>query len=392
MSDQVSTPSYLFVLPWSLEHLGGVNQVVISLSKELKRQGVVRPLVLILDWTAKVPIFGTTHGIDTVTWQVRDWYPDYGLAERLKYLIWNYTFARRFRRFCLKQNVLAINPHFPTVAAFSLQLATARMIPKPHFVYSFHGSDVNSLKDLSPARKSVWREMLQSSKAVVTCSKNLSDVLSQAIGPMATTKVIYNGVDISKLKERDSVAIAKTTRRKLISIGKYDPIKGQDVLLNAFLLISDTYTDVDLVMIGATGTSLDTLVDFVTTRELQNRVQFIQNLPHSQIAEYLKNATAFVLASRREGFPLVLLEAGSFGLPVIATRVGGIPELITDRYSGFLVDADAPNQLADMMRYVLDNSEEANQTGQRLMEKVQSGFTWELAAKSYQSLLGTDTH
>ena len=91
----------------------------------------------------------------------------------------------------------------------------------------------------------------------------------------------------------------------------------------------------------------------------------------------------FVLPSRQEPFGIVLLEAGLCKLPVVATKVGGIPEIITDGETGWLVPPGDPTALADAMRAALSFTEQSEKVARRLHARVMKQFSWKVAYRKY---------
>src|SRR5262249_1147568 len=108
---------------------------------------------------------------------------------------------------------------------------------------------------------------------------------------------------------------------------------------------------------------------------------------HAQVARFFDRATAFCLPSRAEPFGIVLLEAGAFRLPVVATRVGGIPEIVEDRVTGLLVPPDDAGSLADALVRVLTDSDFAASAGRGLHDRVRAVFSWRRAYDAYRALL-----
>ena len=92
------------------------------------------------------------------------------------------------------------------------------------------------------------------------------------------------------------------------------------------------------------------------------------------------------MPSRQEGFSLVLLEAAAFRLPVVASSVGGIPELICDRETGLLVKPDDPAGLAAALALYLSEPALAREHGERLRQRVEEEFSWSHAVQAYEHL------
>jgi starch synthase len=101
---------------------------------------------------------------------------------------------------------------------------------------------------------------------------------------------------------------------------------------------------------------------------------------------YFCRATLFSFPSRQEGFGLVLLEAGASSLPVVASRVGGIPEIIDDAVTGVLIEPDDPAALEHALRKLLGEPIAAQQLGERLHRRVSENFSWMNTLQRYEAL------
>jgi glycogen(starch) synthase len=111
-------------------------------------------------------------------------------------------------------------------------------------------------------------------------------------------------------------------------------------------------------------------------------------LPHEQTLAAIAGAELLVLPSRREPFGIVLLEAGSLGVPVVASRVGGIPEIVEDDASGRLVAPDDAGALARAIGELLGDRAEAQRLAANLRRAAETRFTWRRAADRYAAILG----
>jgi glycosyltransferase involved in cell wall biosynthesis len=112
----------------------------------------------------------------------------------------------------------------------------------------------------------------------------------------------------------------------------------------------------------------------------------LENVPHEQIPGFLAGAELFVLPSRREGFPMVLLEAGAAGATVVAASCIGVPEIIADGVTGRLVPVDDAEALADAITALLSDPEERARMGRSLHQLVARDFSWTRAYSQYISL------
>lgn len=378
--------TYLFLLPWSLHHLGGVNQVVMNLAHEMKRSGSFKPLVLISDWSAVDPIFEEIQGLQTIRWRIRAYRYDMGIKERIAFLFWKMRFRRKFESFCKSHQVAAINPHYPGDSAHALRCVIDTFEKPVPLVLSFHGTDVTDLKKEPSPVISRWRHLFDNCHAVVACSNDLGQRLNDVFGHALTPHIVHNGLDTPKFIALADVS-EKPERPYILSVGKFELQKGQDVLIDAFTLIANDYPDIDLVLIGATDKALIPLRELCKCKGIEDRVFFLPNTPHSKVAKYFKHATIFALPSKQEAFPLVILEAGAFGLPVAASRVGGIPEILTDGVTGRLFESGNVAELALCLRSMLDSPSAAPDMGKRLQRRVVHDFTWTSAHDKYVALV-----
>ncbi len=381
----VSDSTVLFVLPWSLKLLGGVNQVVINLAQEAQRAGRFKPLVLVTDWNAPTPVWGEVQGIRTLHWRVLSWRPQLALKQKLQFHLWEPLFRRQFLRFCREHGVRAINVHYPNETAFALE-RLVRHTRIPLFL-SFHGTDVTRLQSLPTPEKTAWNALLQRVRRVMVCSRELGQRLQHAVGDGIDYLVIYNGVGDLAPTGQPANPVPQSGR-VILNIGKYETQKGQDVLVRAFAELSADYPDLLLVFVGATASALESLKALCQTLGIDGRVLFVQDVNFADIPPYYQRAEVFCLPSRKEGFPLVLLEAARFNVPLVATRVGGIPELINSGENGLLVAPDNPAELATALRFYLEHPATANEMAARLFNKVEDGFTWKKAYEAYEHWYG----
>lgn len=376
-------PIYLFVLPWSLHHLGGVNQVVINLARQMALQGSFEPVILVMDWDANEPVWETVHGLRTVRWRIRGPYSGHNVKWRIANFFWRRRFAPAFKAFCRDHNVAVINSHYPNEATLTLDALAQTFVPAPQIIVSFHGGDVTSLQASAPSKLNIWRELLKRAHGVVVCSSALGQRVEQILGCAPT--VIHNGIDAAAFCSMAGSS-SKNPRRTLLSVGKFEENKGQDVLVRAFATLVADYADLDLMLVGATAATLQPLRQICVQLGIQHRVYFRPDVLHHDVASCFASASIFVLPSRVEPFGIVLLEAGCFALPVVASAVGGVPEILEDGVTALLIEPDRPDKLALALRTVLDDPASARAMGERLRVHVLKNFSWTRAHDLYVQL------
>jgi glycosyltransferase involved in cell wall biosynthesis len=386
MTQDSKLSTYLFVIPWGLNHVGGVNQVVINLAAEMVKAGSFKPIVLIDDWNAPKPVWGKFGTMDVVRWRIRTHTPDAGLKHRCMYAWWKRRFGSAFKKFCTDYGVAAINLHYPGNNAFSLVDVLKQHLENLPVLLSFHGTDLKSIEDANAPERTRWTSLTRHVSGVVACSHDLSRRINASMGPIQGLSVIHNGVNTESFVSQRLPSV-KPSEPGLLSVGKFERKKGQDVLIKAFAFIASDYPNLRLVLVGAKDVELRNLQKLCVASGLEARVSFFTDVPHAQIADHFNQASIFVLPSRQEPFGIVLLEAGCFSLPVIASKVGGIPEIIEDGTTGLLVEHDQPHELALALRSLLDNPAKGKAMGKALQLRVSREFTWTHAHDQYVRLV-----
>lgn len=383
--------SWLFVLPWDLHHVGGVNQVVMNLAHEMGRGGRLTPLVGINKWRQRT-VAGRAHeGIPVIRfWVPSPWTERAPWRNLARYVLTLPFTLLRLRQMLRRHGVRVVNVHYPGSSAVTWVLLRRLGLFDGRVVLSLHGLDVRSQRDARGLPRLLWRYALNRADQVVACSDGLREetlALFDLDGHNMST--IHNGIDESTLLARigeTRSAPLPTSRRYLINIGTYEHKKGHDTLLEAFADVARRHADVDLVVIGRDGETYPGLVRRSEQPDLAGRVHLFRDLHHSLTLHILAHAEFFVLPSRDEGFAVVLLEAAAFGKPIIATDVCGVAELIEDRATGRIVQPDEPAALAEAMHEYLEDVAGSRGMGARLRAAVHALHPWQAKCAAYLAL------
>ncbi|AIF48401.1 glycosyltransferase family 4 protein [Dyella japonica] len=242
---------------------------------------------------------------------------------------------KRFRR--AQYDCLLVSWGYPDAAAGGW-LARHLGIP---YVVKVHGSDLN-VKAEQPLVRPQIRRALQGAQAVVAVSQALAEkAVSLGVDP-ARVHVLYNGVEPS-LFHPGSLSEARTRlglpqdERIVLYVGNLKDTKGCLDLLEAFPHVLLTHPDANLILIGS-GPARDPLLQRANALGCQNRVRLVGAVEHDALGDWFRAADLLCLPSHNEGVPNVVLEAMACGTPVVATRVGGIPEVLP-QHAGLLVNA-----------------------------------------------------
>ncbi len=182
----------------------------------------------------------------------------------------------------------------------------------------------------------------------------------------------------------------------LLCLGELVSSKGFDLALSAFASVVGRIPRVRLIVAGD-GPARPALERQTASLGLTSLVDFRGSVTPAEVPYLINSATAVVIPSRREGFSLVALEAALMGRPVVATRVGGLPEVVEDQKTGFLVDPDDAEALADALAFLLTHLETAAELGRTARRRAIEEFSWEQCVAAYASLYraltrGTNRH
>jgi len=369
----------LLFQPFHFDLLGGVDVVVENLWRGLERRQAGLATIGIQDWV--------NEG-DEVDAEGRRFLhlnlpqpPEGGLVEQLRYLV---TLGRRIPRIVRelrRRNIAVVNFHYLTLNVFPLALIKRLGLWRGRIVLSFHGSDVLSVDPESAA----WRLVASQVDDVTACSRALAGQIKALALFRGEPRVIYNGIDIGRFLSRADGVASPVPKPYILNVGTYVANKGQDVLVEAFAQIAAAHPALKLVFVGGTnnGVWLAGLRERVAALGLDERVVFLENQPQQQVAALMQNAVCMAHSSHREGLPIVMIEAGACALPIVSTRVGGIPEIVESPEHGLLVAASSPDELATALLDVLDSPQDATRRAEAMRLRVTSLFSGDAMTAGY---------
>ena len=384
--------TYLFVLPWSIDNPGGVDQVVINLYRHFLEGGHYRPQLLVSSWEKKNPKITTEAGLSVVNMRVRS---PLSHASTFKSLVsWSATLMPDLRsttHFLRSNRVAFVNVHFPSLGALQFILVKRLFMPRLKIILSFHGMDIVNAATTNGLERRLWGLLLRSADVSIGCSDALTSAIREFHPRTKRALTIHNGLDIDRLMhERNTAATLDprlVKRPFVLSVAAMEHKKGLDTLIRAFRLVRDSSeSDIALALVGPDNGIGSDLKRLAKELGLEDSVVFCGALPHADLHVYYANAMAFCLASRIEPFGIVLLEAGAFRLPVIATSVGGIQEVLDHGKTGRLVPVDDPESFAKEILELIQTPSERARLGNELFEHVRRHFSWDRAYRQYLEL------
>jgi glycosyltransferase involved in cell wall biosynthesis len=217
------------------------------------------------------------------------------------------------------------------------------------------------------------------SKIICVSEFDRLSAIKNHIAPKRKLITIHNGIKIENyhfLSKEESRRIFGLTMSELVigTIGEFTKNKGQEYLIEAAQKLFKIQNSKFKILIIGWGKEKSNLKSQISNLGLQNNVFLIDNLPNA--AQYLKAFDIFVLPSLKEGLPYTLLEAGLAELPVIATKVGGIPEII-GHDEGLLVEPGNADDLAKKVEELINDEQKRKIFASALWQKVIQEFSLE---------------
>jgi len=268
--------------------------------------------------------------------------------------------------------------HSPAALAF----VAAKVNGQP---YSLTGH----AKDIYTTLPENLRMRCDRARFVTTCTEaNRAHLITEVGLAPGQVHVCRHGVDLTKF-----TIPARTPRPgRIVSVGRLVPKKGFDILIRACGELRRRGIEFELVLLGG-GELHDGLLALAHEQGIGDRVHLLGSRPQRDVIEHLAAAEIFALSpvvlpnGDRDGIPNVLLEAMAADVPVVATAVSGIPEVVTDGQTGRLVPQKRPDLLADALAQLLTDPTLRSRLGQAGRRHVREHASWASAIAPLRALL-----
>jgi sugar transferase (PEP-CTERM/EpsH1 system associated) len=268
-------------------------------------------------------------------------------------------------------------------------IMAARLAGVPRVIHGEHGRDVADPEGENRKRNVIRKCLSPMVDRFMTVSDDLQRWLTETVGIAAHKVVrIHNGVDT----QRFSRAGREAARRMLgladgnVAIGivgRLDPVKDHRSLLQAFAAVAQAHPRARLIIVGD-GVMRQAIAAQIEQLRIADRVQMLGE--RQDVADILKALDCFTLTSVAEGISNTILEAMATGLPVVATRVGGNPELVQHGLTGQLVAPGDVSALAQAFETYLNDPELRIREGRAARERTEKHFSLERMAANYTEL------
>ncbi|HVB34904.1 MAG TPA: glycosyltransferase family 4 protein [Patescibacteria group bacterium] len=290
-----------------------------------------------------------------------------------------------------KCDVVHIHNYSQTVSA------VRALNPRAKIVLHMHCEWLNQLDPKMIQRR------LAKVNLIIGCSEFITDKIRNTFPQFAARcRTVYNGVDGSIFSPNGHSMPTRDEKKRILFVGRIVPEKGPHVLLEAFQKVAGRHPEAELVMVGPKGLTpwefvfslsndpllshmaqfyngnYDSALKTLEPPATPSRVSYVGNLPYPSLHECYKTATVLVCPSIwNEPYGMPVAEAMAAGLPVVATRSGGIPEIVEHEKTGLLVERGDPSSMADAILRLLEDDDLRRSMGRAGRQRVLQHFTWD---------------
>lgn len=286
--------------------------------------------------------------------------------------------------------------HLHSPKAAGLGSLAGRILRVPKIITTVHGWTFNESRpwyQVLTIRFFSWLTMLLSHTTILLSEKEYGqarsfpkvkakiELITLGIKPVLFMSIDGSKQTIAKLIGLNQLDFEKKT--VIGTIAELHPNKGLDYLITATKDVVTQYPNTICVIIGD-GQDKEKIRKLISDGRLERNIYLAGQVENA--SQYLKAFNIFVLPSTKEGLPYTILEAGCASLPVVATSVGGIPEIIDDMKSGILVQSKNSKELGHALSFMIEHPEERRRYGTNLREKILSKFQMEKMLRSIEEL------
>ena len=281
---------------------------------------------------------------------------------------------------------ITIGPRFSIVGLYT-------KIAHIPFVCHGVGSDLYSFNPLNLLSRKLAYSI---SKQLICGSLAQKETMIKEGAPTEKIKVVLGGVDTTIFKP--SLNTRKEMRQflgvedkfVLLSLGRVVSRKGFDIAIRSLTFLNDIHDIV--LLIAGDGPERLSLSKIVKDLDLTNRVRFLGLLPSNLIVKLYNAADLLVAPFReigrdKEGFPLVVQEAQACGIPVVTTDTAGVPELIEDGKTGFIVQMDSPKKIAEKVRQLYEDRKLYASLAEEGRKRAEQLLDWKIAVGGIERIL-----
>lgn len=379
-----SSMNLLFVTPFFTPQTGGVATYLEDLRRFLAQQGH-NVCVLRLGEARSLQPCGVTRDSSVYELYLRDpWIAGAKIRSLMAFVLYFIPTMWTLVRFVREKRIQLVSLEYPL--AFVLYFLVLRVLTGIKVVVGLHGDDVLSIDKLSRYERWIVSRSIQDADWVLAHSASLLHHTQERVGiTPGRHSVLPCGIDCQQLRTHAAMLPPVGGRPFLLTVAKLYRRKGIDVLLQALARIKQRLEAVAVLIVGD-GPEREGLERSAGELGLVSIVRFVGDIPNAQVPAYFRDCQFFVLPSRSEPFGIVLLEAMTFGKAVLGTRVGGIPEFVTDGEAGLLVPSEDADALAAAILRLLEDVSCQERLGRQGLALVDRVYDYRQLVQRYEDL------
>ena len=352
-------------------NVGGIETLILEICNRLNKNQFI-PYVFVFEKNGKLKNEYVNSGIP--------------LLEVKKNKGFDWMLSARLAKMLKKNNIDIVHTHNPTnwlYGTIAAKLAGISVIHTEHTTSDYHNYHVKRWELIERVLSIFTTKITTVSESVKMHMVKNSKINASKI------KVVYNAIkaeEFNKSVDEKKIRASLYLQKNDVVIGniaRFYENKDHRTLLEAFKLILKQVPNVYLLLIGD-GPLRNEMGEIAKNLKIKDSVKFLGN--RRNIAEILRIMDVFVLSSKREGLPMVLLEAMTSGVPIVATDVDGNSELIVDKKTGFIVPPNSPKFLSNAVVQVLADKEKAIKMASRGRDFVREHFSLISMIEKYERI------
>lgn len=361
-----------------LSFKGGIEEVILNQSKFLTEKGYKVELL-----TSQYKDGEPTHTSDGIKIHripsINSTYKILGVPFAIPVLTFRNITA--IKNIIKKSDVVNVHGH-PYFASF-VYIVISKMLKKP-VILTQHNTNIQSKSKLINTvyfifDRTIGKFNLYNSAKIIAVSNETKRYIQTLINKKDVVQTIYNGVDTERFNGKGNKNNLRSKfgipRDKFVclTIRRLTFKNGIETFLNTAKLSDQKKT---LFLLGGTGPDKGKIEEYIKTNDIRN-VKMLGFVKDEDLASYYNLSDVFILPSiQGEGFPMVVLESFSSGVPVIATKSGGHIEIIKDAKTGYLVAINKPEQIHNKIKHLIANKNLLKTMSKNCRELVTSQLSW----------------
>ncbi|AGE63895.1 N-acetyl-alpha-D-glucosaminyl L-malate synthase BshA [Bacillus subtilis] len=303
-----------------------------------------------------------------------------------KYPPYDLTLASKIAEVAERENLDIIHAHYALPHAVCAYLAKQMLKRNIGIVTTLHGTDITVL-GYDPSLKDLIRFAIESSDRVTAVSSALAAETYDLIKPEKKIETIYNFIDERVYLKKNTEAIKEKhgilpDEKVVIHVSNFRKVKRVQDVIRVFRNIAGK-TKAKLLLVGD-GPEKSTACELIRKYGLEDQVLMLGN--QDRVEELYSISDLKLLLSEKESFGLVLLEAMACGVPCIGTNIGGIPEVIKNNVSGFLVDVGDVGAATARAMSILEDEQLSNRFTKAAIEMLENEFSSQKIVSQYEQI------